>query len=345
MSGPASSSDIGSQGHEHGPVLVTGGAGYVGSFAVRALLAAGERVVVLDDLSLGHRDAVPEQVPLFEISIRDVGAVSAVLASDDFDAVMHFAASAYVGESVREPRMYWENNVGSALSLFGACIEHGVKRVVHSSTCAVYGEPQGDGPLSEDLPFAPVSPYGRTKGRDRAHADRLRGARPAELPAALLQRGGGVSGRVARRLGEDHDPETHLIPLALHAAATGTTLRIFGTDWPTPDGTCVRDYVHVEDLAAAHVAALTRLRGGATGMALNLGTGRGTSVREVADAVASVTGLELTTEEAPRQPGDPAVLVAVPGGAETELGFAPLRTEIEQIVRSAWAWHGPRLEA
>ncbi len=319
-----------------GPVLVTGGAGYVGSFAVRALRARGERVVILDDLSTGHRAHVPEGVPLVEIDLRDADAVQAVLAADEFDAVLHFAANAYVGESVREPRKYWENNVGCTLNLLGACLDQDVRRVVFSSTCTVYGEP-GLPSLTEDLPVAPVNPYGRTKAAieqvlgDYGAAYGLRSYRLRYFNAA----GAAADGS----LGELHEPETHLVPLALHAAVTGAPLRVFGTDYPTPDGTCVRDYVHVEDLADAHVRALDRLRAGAEGAALNLGTGSGTSVREVLESVERVSGRAVPTIDAPRRPGDPPFLVAAPGRAQSELGWSPAQPGIDAIVASAWRWH------
>lgn len=318
------------------PVLVTGGAGYVGGFAVRALLAAGERVVVLDDLFRGHRETVPAGVPLVVADLRDAAALRSALAPHEFGAVLHFAAYAYVGESVRDPRMYWENNVGGTLNLLGLCLDRRVREAVFSSTCAVYGEPPVPA-LDENLPRAPVNPYGWTKRvieqtlEDYAGAFGLRSFRLRYFNAAGAAEDGS--------LGEDHEPETHLIPLVLRAVTTGEPLRVFGTDWPTPDGTCVRDYVHVEDLATAHVAALRRLRGGHPGGALNLGTGRGTSVREVIDAARRVTGREVPWEAAPRRPGDPPYLVAAPGRAAEVLGWTPRWTSIDRIVASAWAWH------
>jgi UDP-arabinose 4-epimerase len=316
--------------------LVTGGAGYVGSFAVRALLARGEKVVVLDDLSRGHRDAVPTSVPLVVADLRDRAATERALAPHAFDVVLHFAAYASVGESVADPRRYWENNVGGTLNLLALMLDRGVKRIVFSSTCAVYGEP-GLEFLTEDLPHAPVNPYGRSKAvveavlRDYDAAFGLRSFRLRYFNAA----GSDAQGSA----GEDHAPETHLIPLAIGAARTGTPLQVFGTDWPTPDGTCVRDYVHVEDLADAHVAAVDRLRAGHAGDALNLGTGRGTSVRSVISAVERVGGRKVPWQAAPRRPGDPPYLVAGPGRAESVLGWRPRYTSIDDVVRTAWAWH------
>jgi UDP-glucose-4-epimerase GalE len=316
--------------------LVTGGAGYVGSFTVRALLARGEEVLVLDDLSRGHRESVPPGVPLLVADLRDRAAVKKVLGDREFDVVLHFAANAFVGESVRDPRRYWENNLGGTLNLLASMLDRGVKRFVFSSTCAVYGEP-GVPTLTEDLPHAPVNPYGATKSvvetvlRDYDAAFGFRSFRLRYFNAA----GADAAGTV----GEDHEPETHIIPLAIRAARAGKALDVFGTDWPTPDGTCVRDYVHVEDLAAAHVAAVDRLRAGHAGGALNLGTGRGTSVREVIAAVERVSGLAVKWNAAPRRDGDPPFLVAAPGRASEVLGWRPRHTSIDDIVRTAWAWH------
>lgn len=317
------------------PVLVTGGAGYIGSVAVRALLAAGERVVVLDDLSAGHRDAVPAQVPLVVADLRDAAALRDGLARRPFGSVMHFAACAQVGESVRDPRKYWANNVGGTMNLLALCLDRGVREFVFSSTCAVYGEPPAPA-LREDLPRAPVNPYGRTKAvieevlEDYGAAYGLRSFRLRYFNAS----GAAADGTV----GERHDPESHLIPLALRAIGTGAPLSVFGTDWPTPDGTCVRDYVHVEDLADAHVAAIRRLRDGHPGGALNLGTGRGTSVREVIDAAGRAAGRPVPWREAPRRAGDPPFLVAAPGRAAEILGWTPRWTSIDAIVASAWAF-------
>lgn len=317
-------------------VLVTGGAGYVGSFTVRALLARGEKVVVLDDLSRGHAESVPQAATLVVADLRDHAATEKALRGRDFDAVLHFAANAYVGESVTDPRRYWENNLGGTLNLLAVMLDRGVKRIVFSSTCAVYGEP-AVAALTEDMPHAPVNPYGRTKSvvesvlRDYDAAFAFRSFRLRYFNAA----GSDAAGTT----GEDHEPETHLIPLAIRAARDGKPLQVFGTDWPTPDGTCIRDYVHVEDLAAAHVAAVDRLRAGHPGDALNLGTGRGTSVLEVIHAVERVGGVKVPWVAAPRRPGDPPRLVAAPGRAAEVLGWRPHHMSIEDTVRTAWAWY------
>jgi len=319
--------------------LVTGGAGYVGQFTVRALLARGEKVVVLDDLSRGHREVVPAGVPLVVADLRDRAAIEKGLAPHAFDVVLHFAANAYVGESVTDPRRYWENNLGGTLNLLGLTLDRGVKRFVFSSTCAVYGEPDV-AVLTEDMPHAPCNPYGRSKAtveavlRDYDAAFQLRSFRLRYFNAA----GADAAGTI----GEDHATETHLIPLAIRAARTGKPLSVFGTDWPTPDGTCVRDYVHVEDLASAHVAAVDRLRAGHAGDALNLGTGRGTSVKEVIAAVERASGLTVPWTAAPRRPGDPPRLVAGPGRAADVLGWRARYASIDETVRTAWAWHSKR---
>lgn len=322
-----------------GPLLVTGGAGYVGGFTVRALVARGEEVVVLDDLSEGHRSTVPDRVPLLVVDLRDQAATRAAVASRPFRAVLHFAANAYVGESVRDPRKYWENNVGATLNLLSACVERGIDRFVQSSSCTVYGRPEVER-LSEELPLAPVSPYGRTKAtverilEDYASAGLLRSFRLRYFNAAGADREG--------TLGEAHDPETHLVPLTMRAALTGRPLSVFGVDWPTPDGSCVRDYVHVEDLARAHAAAVAALDAGHEGAALNLGTGRGVSVLEVIRTVEQVSGLTVPWNAAPRRPGDPASLVAARGRAEEVLGWKPRHTEFRSIAETAWAWHHRR---
>ena len=320
-------------------VLVTGGAGYVGSFSVHALVARGEDVVVIDDLSRGHREAVPAGVPLLIADLRDRAATEKALAAHEFDVVLHFAANAYVGESVKDPRRYWENNLGGTLNLLGLMLDRGVTRFVFSSTCAIYGEPALD-VLTEDLPHLPVNPYGRSKATVEAVL--------ADYDAALglrsfrLRYFNAAGADEAGTIGEDHEDETHLIPLAIGAARTGKPLPVFGTDWPTPDGTCVRDYVHVEDLATAHVAAVDRLRAGHAGDALNLGTGRGTSVREVIAAVERASGLAVPWNAAPRRPGDPPRLVAGPGRAADVLGWRPKYASIDDTVRTAWTWHVKR---
>ena len=318
-------------------ILVTGGAGYIGSHAARALRRSGYEVVVYDNLSTGFR-RLAQGFELVEGDIADDAKLRPVLAR--VDAVMHFAAHAYVGESVADPRKYFRNNVLAALSLLNSALDAGIRRFVFSSTCAVYGLPEQI-PITELEKREPVNPYGATKlcfenaleAYDRAYG--LRSVRLRYFNAA----GADESGET----GELHDPETHLIPLALAAATgKGRELQIFGSDYPTPDGTCVRDYIHVNDLADAHVRALQYLerRAGETGAespAINLGTGRGNSVLEVIQAAENATGRPVRRTMGPRRPGDPPVLVADPSKAQKMLGWTAQRT-LADIVSSAWAW-------
>jgi UDP-glucose 4-epimerase len=317
-------------------VVVTGGAGYIGSHAVRALLAAGHAVAVLDDLSAGHEAAVPAGVPLVRAAIHDVATVHRLLVDHRADAVMHFAAWLAVGESVQKPIDYYQNNVVGTLAVLEAMRAAGVKRFVFSSTAAVYGEPAGV-PIVETVDKHPVNAYGETKlaiERALPHLERAYGLRWMALRyfnAAGAQPDGSI--------GEDHDPEFHLIPLAIRAANGGTPLKVFGDDYPTSDGTCERDYVHVCDLAAAHLCALTALEDGAPSAAYNIGTGTPHSVRAVIDTVSRVVGRPVAWEAAPRRPGDPPQLYASSALAQRELNWTPQYGDLEVIVRHAWQWH------
>ncbi len=320
-------------------VLVTGGAGYIGAHAVRALLRAGRRVAILDDLSTGHRDTVPDEVPLCVADIADAGAVGAFIAAQGVSAVLHFAARSLVGESVADPRKYWRDNVAGSVALLGAVVDAGVRDVVVSSTAAVYGVPERS-PLDEAHRTNPVNPYGATKlAVERALAD-YAAAYPLRYAALRYFNAAGADPDAG--LGERHDPETHLIPRVLRSASEGCEVAIHGTDWDTRDGTCVRDYVHVRDLADAHVAALRHLEAGGAGGAFNLGTGTGSSVREVIDVVAKVTGRPLRVVEGPRRAGDPPVLVADATRASRELGFSAARSSLRQVVEDAWAFERGR---
>lgn len=317
-------------------VLVCGGAGYIGSHAAKALHAAGHTVTVFDNLSTGHREAV-RWGDLVEGDIRDPQALRVLFASHRFDAVMHFCALSLVGESVREPYAYYDNNVAGTLSLLRAMREAGVDRLVFSSTAAVFGVPEQD-LIDEEHPTQPINPYGASKLMvervlaDAAHAYGLRSVALRYFNAA------GASPDA--EIGESHDPETHLIPNALRAAAgTGDPLRLFGNDYPTPDGTCVRDYVHVDDLASAHLAALDYLDAHEGDHRFNLGNGSGFSVLQVVEAAERVTGRKLPRSWAPRRPGDPATLVAASDCARRELGWTPRYTDIEAIIDTAWRWH------
>jgi UDP-glucose-4-epimerase GalE len=314
-------------------VLVTGGAGFIGSVVVDQLRAAGEAVVVLDDLSRGHRDQLDADVPLYEAPVGDSETVRRIVADHSVDACVHFAGLIAVGESVKDPGLYWRRNVGESITLFETLVDTGVEHAVFSSSAAVYGDPI-ELPIPEGHPRQPTSPYGNTKMVMELVLEDLSAATPLR---AVSLRYFNAAGATARRR-ERHDPETHLIPLALRAAAHGTPLRIFGTDYPTPDGTAIRDYIHVADLAAAHLLAIDYLRRGGPTIALNLGVGHGASVREVVIATEAVTGVPINTEETPRRTGDPAELVAAADTARSVLGWAPETTDLSDIVASAWHW-------
>jgi UDP-glucose-4-epimerase GalE len=316
-----------------GTILVAGGAGYVGSHTVAGLVAAGRRVVVLDDLSTGHREVL-RGVPLVVGSVDDPDLVTRTCAAHGVDAVLHFAGRISVAESVRDPALYERANVTATGVLAAAVARAGVKRFVFSSSAAVYGNPERV-PIPEDHPQRPTSPYGESKAR----AERVLAASGLAVAALRYFNAAGAEPRLS--LGERHDPETHLVPLALAAARHGTPLSVFGEDYPTPDGTCVRDYIHVVDLARAHLAALERLEAGRGGGAWNLGTGAGCSVREVVGAVERATGRRVTVHAAPRRVGDPAVLVADPSRAARDLGWrASDRSRLDAIVADAWAFVG-----
>jgi UDP-glucose-4-epimerase GalE len=317
-------------------VVVTGGAGYIGSHAVRALVEAGHAVAVLDDLSAGHPEALPHGVPLVRASIQDGGAVRRLLVEHRADAVMHFAAWLKVGESVQKPLEYYDNNATGALSVLAAMRDAGVGRFILSSTCAVYGEP-ATVPIAETAPTRPINPYGESKlvvERALPHLETACGLRWCAL-RYFNAAGAHPDGTI----GEDHADEIHVIPLAIRAATGGPPLRVFGEDYPTPDGTCLRDYIHVCDLADAHLKALEALeRGGASG-AFNVGTGTPHSVKAVIDTVGRVVGKPVAWQSAPRRPGDPAVLYAAADRAQKELGWRPKYPDLEVIVRHAWHWH------
>ncbi len=315
-------------------VLVTGGAGYIGSHACKALNLAGYTPVAFDNLSTGHADAV-RYGPLVQGDVRDAAAVAAALRAHDARAVIHFAASAYVGESMRDPGLYYDNNLGGMIGLLKGAAGAGVQRIVFSSSCATYGAPTAL-PISEDCPQNPINPYGRTKLicelmlRDHAAAHGLGFVALRYFNAAGADPDG--------ELGERHDPETHLIPLALHAAAGAAPLQVFGTDYPTPDGTCIRDYIHVTDLARAHVLALRHLLDGGENLAVNLGTGQGLSIRQIIEGVEKLTGRPLAVHWGPRRAGDAPKLTANVDLAGQKLGFRTQCSDLDTILRSAAPW-------
>ncbi|MEV0038680.1 UDP-glucose 4-epimerase GalE [Streptomyces sp. NPDC050804] len=309
--------------------LVTGGAGYVGSVVAAHLLKAGHEVTVLDDLSTGFREAVPAGAVFIEGRIQD----SAEWLDSSYDAVLHFAASSQVGESVARPEKYWDNNVGGSMALLAAMRSAGVRKLVFSSTAATYGEPVST-PITESDPTAPTSPYGATK----LAVDHMIGAEcVAHGLAAVSLRYFNVAGAYGS-YGERHDPESHLIPLVLQVAlGRRDSVSVFGEDYPTPDGTCVRDYIHVADLAEAHLRALDAAVEGEH-LICNLGNGNGFSVREVIETVRKVTGHPIPEVVAARRSGDPAVLVASAGTAHERLGWTPSRADLAGIVADAWAF-------
>jgi len=312
-------------------VLVTGGAGYIGSVVASQLVEAGHDTVVLDDLSRGHAGAVPEGARLVRGNLLDAGLVGETLA-EGLDGVLHFAALSLVGESVQEPELYYRNNICGTLNLLEAMRETGSERLVFSSTAAVYGEPE-DVPIRETAPALPTNPYGSSK----LAVDRLIGAvAGARGLAATSLRYFNVAG-ASGHFGEDHHPETHLIPLVLKAAAEGSSVNIFGTDYPTRDGTAVRDYIHVEDLGRAHLLALEAAEQGEHRV-YNLGNGAGFSVREVVEAARGVTGKNVDAVEAPRREGDPPVLVAASDRIRADLGWKPEKPGLEAMIFDAWTW-------
>ena len=335
-------------------VLVTGGGGYIGSHTVRALQNAGHHPVVLDNLVRGHRDLVEGvlQAPLVVAQLGDRQQLQTTLAQQRIEAVLHFAAYTTVGESVVDPASYYRNNLGDTMVLLEALVQEAERRhrspmpLVFSSTCATYGHPERM-PVTEDCPQQPISPYGRSKWmvemliRDWARA--------YGLPAVILRYFNAAGADPAGDLGEDHTPETHLIPRVLHTIGGKRPgpLTIYGDDYPTPDGTCLRDYIHVADLARAHVLGLEALCRQMPGhrqdaLTYNLGTGRGHSVREVIAAAEAVTGCSLPVSVAPRRPGDPPVLVAAMDKATRDLGWAARYSQLTTMVRHAWVWHQRR---
>ena len=314
-------------------VLVTGGAGYIGSVICDQLLTEGHAVVVLDNLSKGHRDALAKETVFIEADLLDTPAVSDALTRHRIDAVIHMAASSLVGESMSQPLKYYRNNLWATLGLLEAMTYSGTRRLVFSSTAAVYGNPEKQ-PIEERDPTTPTNPYGETKlavehalhWHSQAHDFRFVSLRYFNAAGATDIRG------------ERHSPETHLIPLVLEAAAKNTSVAVFGNDYPTPDGTCVRDYIHVSDLARAHVMALNALAAGRPSATFNLGCGQGYSVKEVIDAAQRVTGRSIKIDMQGRRAGDPAVLVASSAKIREALGWTPKHELLDDIVGSAWIW-------
>jgi UDP-glucose-4-epimerase GalE len=316
-------------------ILVTGGAGYIGSHAVRLFRARGHDVWVYDNLSAGHRASVPAD-RLVVGDLSETHKLDHLILERRVEAVVHFAAFALVGESVRHPALYYQNNLVNTLGLMEVLRRHGVGRFVFSSTCATYGIPKKV-PITEDEPQNPINPYGRSKlAVEKALLDY---AAAYGWGVACLRYFNAAGAAPDGSIGEDHDPETHLIPLVLQAAlGQRQALDILGTDYPTPDGTCIRDYIHVDDLAEAHLRALEVLQPGRA-LCCNLGTGRGWSVREVVRIAEEVTGRRVPVRDAPRRPGDPPELVACADRARKELGWEPKYTDLRAVIETAWNWH------
>lgn len=317
-------------------ILVCGGAGYVGSHCLEALKAAGYDCVVVDDLSRGHRAAVGES-PLYVGNIADDALMDRVFREHHIEVVLHFAAASQVGESMKEPLLYYENNLCATVALLRSMRRHEVGRIVFSSSAAVYGEPDAV-PIPEESPKAPTNTYGETKLAMERLMHWCHVAYGLEYVSLRYFNAAGAS--PSGIIGEDHTPETHLIPLVLQAAqGRREKVSIFGDDYPTPDGTCIRDYIHTSDLASAHLLAARRLLAGEGSGIFNLGSEHGLSVRQIIDAARKVTGRDFPVEVAPRRAGDPAVLIASNRKAREELGWVPAHSDAESILASAWAWH------
>jgi UDP-glucose 4-epimerase len=321
---------------ENKRILVVGGAGYIGTHMVKDLLDNGYGVITLDDLSKGHKELLPGG-EFIEGDLGDSGLLNEVFSNYEIHAVMHFAAYSLVGESVERPLEYFHNNVAGTIELLRAMVRHRVKRFIFSSSAAVYGEPL-EVPITEDHPFNPTNPYGSTKvavEQILRHCDSAYGLKSTSL-RYFNAAGADPSGRI----GERHDPESHLIPLVLQTAlGEREDIKIFGTDYPTPDGTCIRDYIHVNDLSQAHLLALKALLAGGESAVYNLGNSKGYSVRDVISVTERVTGLSINAIESDRRPGDPAVLIAGADRIRRELGWKPQYEDLETIIRTAWGWH------
>ncbi|WP_078578083.1 UDP-glucose 4-epimerase GalE [Salipaludibacillus agaradhaerens] len=318
-------------------VLVCGGAGYIGSHAVAELIAAGEDVVVIDNLQTGHAGAVLKEAVFYKGDLRDESLLDTVFTQHKIDSVLHFAADSLVGVSMEKPLDYYDNNVGGALSLVKKMYQHNVKHIVFSSTAATYGEAENV-PIKEEEPTKPTNPYGETK---LAIERMLAWCSEAYDMTYVALRYFNVAGaHPVQDIGEDHKPETHLIPIVMQVAlGQRDKIMVFGDDYPTEDGTCIRDYIHVNDLIQAHLLALTYLREGGSSNTFNLGNGQGFSVKEVIDTVEKVTGQDISREIAPRRSGDPAVLVASSEKARSTLGWTPQYADLETIIETAWQWH------
>lgn len=314
-------------------ILVTGGAGYIGSVCVEVLIDRGHNVIVLDDLSEGHREAVDPRAAFCQVNLHDEAALDAVFRGHRIDAVMHFAALCLVEESVKKPGLYYRANVAAGINLLDAMLRHGVKRFIFSSTAATYGEPETT-PIPEEHPTRPINPYGASKLLFERILEEFKVNSDVDYVTMRYFNAAGAS----QKYGEDHHPETHILPILFEVAlGQRPAFQIFGTDYPTPDGTCLRDYVHIIDIAEAHAIAVERISQ-FSGRVFNLGNSRGYSVREVIESVERIASRKISVNISPRRPGDPASLVASSAHARHELGWMPKYSSLDSIVASAWAW-------
>jgi len=317
-------------------ILVVGGAGYIGSHMTASIMESGAQAIVLDSLEKGFRDAVWPGAKFYEGNMQDEALLDKIFAENEISCVVHFAAYIVVPESVANPAMYYENNTFGTFKLLQAMLKHGVKNIVFSSTAATYGMPETL-PITEETPTIPINPYGESK---LATEKMLKWFDQAYGLKYVAFRYFNVAGaHESGKIGERHDPETHLIPVIIQRAIAGSAVDIFGSDYPTVDGTCIRDYVHVMDLVDAHMLAVKRLQNGGKSATYNLGSGDGFSNKEIVDAVKNVTGKDFTVNMKERRPGDPPVLIACSDKARKELGWNPTRTNMDNIIRTAWAWH------
>lgn len=316
-------------------ILITGGAGYIGSHVSKELLRQGHLPVIYDNLQTGHREAT-QHAQFIEGDLANAKKLRETFESVSIDSIMHFAADCQVGESIENPLKYFNNNIKNSLQLVEIMMEFGITKFIFSSSAAVYGEPKKI-PIPEEHPCLPVNPYGETKWIFERVLQRLHDAKKLNFISLRYFNAAGADPE--GELGEDHFPETHLIPISILAAINGKAIPIFGTDYGTPDGTCIRDYIHVTDLARAHILALERLESGGTSGIYNLGNGNGYSVKEVIETVRQMTGMKVETIETPRRPGDPARLVAGSEKIKRELGWTPKYPDLSTIVNTAWQWH------
>lgn len=322
-------------------ILVTGGAGYIGSITSKLLLDKGFEVTIFDNLERGHREAVDSRAKFIKGDLRQVGDLKNLFSANKFDAILHFAGLISVEESEKEPELYCENNVLGSKNLFDKALENGVNKIIFSSTAAVYGNPQ-EIPIPESHPKNPTSEYGRTKLEIEKYLGDLR-AKDNSLSFACLRYFNACGATIDGSMGENHSPETHIIPLAIKAAQEGLEFKLFGTDYDTSDGTCIRDYIHVLDLAEAHILALNKISNETGGYYYNVGTGKGFSNREIIEKIKEVSGRNIEIIEVERRSGDADRLIADPTKIKNELGFEPKYSDIDTIIESAWRWHSKEL--